>query len=73
MEDISMKEVILNMTEQEKYKTIKELVDHNGNKKRAAIKLGLSIRQINRLINKYKKEVRYHLFMATVVGTQRIN
>ena len=50
-----MKEVKLRMNEQEKYKVIKELVDHNGNKNRASKKLGLSRRQINRLIIKYKE------------------
>ena len=43
------------MKEQKKYEVIKELVDHNGNKKRAALKLDISIRQINRLINIYKE------------------
>lgn len=50
-----MRKVILRMKEQEKYEVIKELVDHNGNKLRAAQKLGLSIRQINRLIKIYKE------------------
>ena len=50
-----MKEVKLRMSEQEKYKVIKELVDHNGNKNRASKKLGLSRRQIDRLIIKYKE------------------
>lgn len=43
------------MNEQEKYEVIKELVDHKGNKNRAAIKLGISKRQLNRLIIKYKE------------------
>ena len=51
-----MKEVKLRMNEQEKYEVIKELVDHNGNKNRASKKLGLSKRQINRLIIKYKEK-----------------
>ena len=51
-----MKEVKLRMKEQEKYDVIKELVDHNGNKNRAAMKLGISKRQINRLIIKYKEK-----------------
>ena len=41
--------------EQEKYEVIKELVDHNGNKNRASKKLGISRRQIDRLIIKYKE------------------
>lgn len=44
------------MNEQEKYDVIKELVDHNGNKNRAAKKLGVSRRQIDRLIIKYKEK-----------------
>ena len=51
-----MKEVKLRMKEMEKYRVIKELVDHNGNKIRAKEKLGLSIRQINRLIKIYKEK-----------------
>lgn len=38
-----------------KYEVIKELVDHNGNKNRASKKLGISRRQIDRLIIKYKE------------------
>ena len=51
-----MKKVELRMNEQKKYEIIKELVDHNGNKINASIKLGLTIRQINRLINIYKEK-----------------
>lgn len=51
-----MRKVNLRMKEQEKYKVIKELVDHNGNKYRAQTKLGLSIRQIDRLIKTYKEK-----------------
>ena len=50
-----MRKVELRMNEQEKYEVIKELVDHNGNKNRAALKLGISKRQIDRLIIKYKE------------------
>ena len=50
-----MRKVELRMNEQKKYEVIKELVDHNGNKNRASKKLGLSRRQINRLIIKYKE------------------
>ena len=50
-----MKEVKLRINEQEKYEVIKELVNHNGNKNRASKKLGLSRRQIDRLIIKYKE------------------
>ena len=51
-----MRKVELRMNEQEKYNVIKELVDHNGNKNRASKKLGISRRQINRLIIKYKEK-----------------
>ena len=51
-----MRKVELRMNEQEKYEVIKELIDHNGNKKRAEKKLGISRRQIDRLIVKYKKK-----------------
>lgn len=44
------------MKELNKYEVIKELVDHGGNKKRAAINLGLTVRQIDRLIIKYKEK-----------------
>ena len=50
-----MRKVELRMNEQEKYEVIKELVDHNGNKNRASKKLGISKRQIDRLIIKYKE------------------
>ena len=51
-----MRKVELSLKEEEKYKIIKKLVETNGNKKRARVKLGLkSIRQVNRLIAGYKK------------------
>ena len=51
-----MRKVDLKMNEFDKYEAIKELVDHNGNKLRAKERLGLSIRQINRLIHVYKEK-----------------
>lgn len=51
-----MRKVELRMNEQEKYEIIKELADHNGNKNRASKKLGISRRQIDRLIIKYKEK-----------------
>lgn len=50
-----MRKVELRMKEQEKYEVIKELVDHNGNKNRASKKLGISRKQIDRLVIKYKE------------------
>lgn len=49
-----MRKVDLRMNEYQKYIEIKKLVETNGNKKRTAIKLNLSVRQINRLIAGYK-------------------
>lgn len=51
-----LRKVELRMKEQEKYNVIKELVDHKGNKNRASKKLGLSRRQIDRLIITYKEK-----------------
>ena len=51
-----MRKVELRMNEQRKYEEIKNLVDHGGNKKRVALKLGISIRQVNRLIIIYKEK-----------------
>lgn len=51
-----MRKVELRMNEKEKYEVIKELVDHDGNKNRAAKKLNISKRQVNRLIIKYKEK-----------------
>lgn len=56
MRGIIIRNVDLRMNEQEKYEVIKRLVDKNGNKLRAAQKLNLSVRQINRLIAGYKKD-----------------
>jgi len=44
------------MDENQKYEIIKKLVDTNGNKKSAALKIGCSDRHINRLIKGYKDE-----------------
>lgn len=50
-----MKGIVLTMLENNKYEIIKNLVDNNGNKHRAALKLNCSIRTINRLIANYIK------------------
>lgn len=44
------------MNENEKYQIIKKLVDTNGNKETARLKLGCTLRHINRLIVGYKEE-----------------
>ena len=51
-----MRKVELRMKEQNKYDVIKELVDHGDNKDRVALKLGISKRQVNRLIIIYKEK-----------------
>ena len=51
-----MRKVNLRMNEQEKYEIVKETVDHGSNKKRAACKLGITLRQFNRLIVIYKEK-----------------
>ena len=56
LEVTKMRKVELRMNELLKFETIKELVDHNGNKNRAAQKLGISRRQIDRLIIIYKEK-----------------
>lgn len=56
LEVTCMRKVELRMKEKEKYNVIKELVAHNGNKNRASKKLGISRRQIDRLIVIYKEK-----------------
>lgn len=51
-----MRKVTLEMTEEDKYITIKKLVETDGNKQRAAIHLGCTIRHINRMIKGYKEK-----------------
>ena len=51
-----MRKIELMPDEQNKYQVIKQLVDNNGNKKRAAIQLNCTIRTINRLIHVYKEK-----------------
>ncbi len=51
-----MRKVNLRMKEQKKYEVIKEVVDHGLSKERASIKLGLTIKQIRRLIKIYKEK-----------------
>lgn len=51
-----MRKVDLSMEEQQKYEIIKNLVDNGGNKKRAAVILNCTVRNINILINKYKTQ-----------------
>lgn len=49
-----MKKVNLSMKEEKTFEVISNLVYNNGNKRNAACKLGITIRQVNRLIIKFK-------------------
>lgn len=51
-----MRKVELTVKENLKYLTIKKLVETNGNKKRASIKLGCTVRHIDRMIAGYKEK-----------------
>ena len=51
-----MRKVELTVKENLKYLTIKKLVETNGNKKRASIKLGCTVRHIDRKIAGYKEK-----------------
>ena len=49
-----MRKVELRAMESNKYEVIKKLIDTNSNKKNAMLKIGCSLRNINRLIAIYK-------------------
>ena len=51
-----IRKVNLRMNEQQKYEVIKKLVDTGGSKDRAAMTLGISRRQVDRLISAYKEK-----------------
>lgn len=53
---ITIRKVVLEMNENEKYELIKKLVETNGNKTKVASKLSCTIRHVNRMIAGYKKE-----------------
>jgi len=44
------------MSAQHKYEVIKKLVDEDGSKDRAALSLGITRRQVNRLVNAYREK-----------------
>lgn len=54
--EVQMRKVELTVKENLKYLTIKKLVETNGNKKRASIKLGCTVRHIDRMIAGYKEK-----------------
>ncbi len=49
-----MRKIELNMKEHHKYEIIKKLVETDGNKLNASIKIGCSVRHVNRMIAGYK-------------------
>ena len=57
-----MRKVELRMNELLKYETIKNFVEHGGNKNHIALKLGITVRQVNRLIKKYKEKGKSRLY-----------
>lgn len=54
-EGLFIRKVELTMDEQKKYEIIKKLVDDGGSKERAALKLGVTKRHVNRMIHGYKE------------------
>ena len=64
-----MRKVELRMNEEKKYKVIKKLVETNGNKKRAAIELGVTVRQINRMIAGSMLLVKNFLYTVIVLDS----
>lgn len=66
-----MRKVELRMNEEYKYKIIKKLVETNGNKQRAAVKLKRSIRQIDRMIASYKSFGKEFLYTEIVEENQQ--
>lgn len=64
--EVIMKKVELRMNEQNKYEIIKKLVETDENKKRAAIKLGCTVRTINNLSLNTRNRERRDSCMETV-------
>ena len=51
-----IRKVILRMNENNKYETIKKLVECGGNKQRAAVQLHCTVRHINRMVKGYSEK-----------------
>lgn len=68
----SMRKVVLNMKAEEKYEIIKKLVETNGNKDRAALKLGYTKRHVNRMIAGYKEKGKAY-FVHGNTGRKPVN
>ena len=69
-EVVKIRKVELRMNEQVKYDVIKKLVETNGNKKRAAVTLGCTLRTVNRLIQRYKQEGKAALYPGYVTSLE---
>ena len=64
--EVIMKKVEVRMNEQNKYEIIKKLVEADENKKRAATKLGCTVRTINNLSLNTRNRERRDSCMETV-------
>ena len=64
--EVIMKKVEFRMNEQNKYEIIKKLVETDENKKRAATKLGCTVRTINNLSLNTRNRERRDSCMETV-------
>ena len=53
---VFIRKVELRMKEQKKYEVIKKLKETNGNKKRAAVELGCTVRHVNRMLKGYETQ-----------------
>nr|WP_231860158.1 helix-turn-helix domain-containing protein [Lactobacillus acetotolerans] len=61
------------MNEQRKYQVIKDLVDQHKNKRRAALTLDITVRQVNRLIRKYQDKGKAAFAIAVMSVTFGVN
>ncbi|NLY19015.1 MAG: hypothetical protein GX045_08745 [Clostridiaceae bacterium] len=61
------------MEKNNKYLTIKKLVETGGNKKRASMQLNGSIRHINRMIKGYQQEGKSVLFLNKTISLTSIS
>ena len=55
-EVVIIRKVELTMNEQAKYEAIKKLSESGGNKKAVAIKLGCTLRHVNRMLKGYQAQ-----------------
>lgn len=55
-EVVIIRKVDLTLNEQTKYEVIKKLSESNGNKKAAAIRLGCTVRHVNRMLKGYQEK-----------------